>query len=85
MSKVENTNNTTIGELSYYAMYLRKELVNSNSPLKDDEAFISQRAEEAEITCEERRRDGLTADQAHEYAMTVLLAGIDVDNVNDNR
>lgn len=70
-------------ELSYYAMYLRKFLTAIDSPKKDDETFINERAEAAEIAWEERRRDGLTVNQAQEYAIDILVCGLD-NEVNDN-
>lgn len=82
-SKVNKTNNNMGNniprELSYYGMYLRKFLEETDSSKKNDETFINERADAAEIEYEERRRDGLTVDQAQECAMAVLVAGISED------
>ena len=82
-SKIRKTNNNMGNnvprELSYYGMYLRKFLEETDSPKKNDETFINERADAAEIEYEERRRDGLTVDQAQECAMAVLVAGISED------
>lgn len=64
-------------ELSYYRLYLRKYLVNTDDPRKDIEDFINSRADLAEREWEERRRDGLTVDQAQECAIAVLMDGVD--------
>ena len=62
-------------ELSYYRLYLKKYLVDTDDPRKDVDDFIDSRAELAEKEWEERRRDGLTVDQAQESAMSVLIEG----------
>ena len=64
-------------ELSYYRLYLRKYLVDTDDPRKDVEDFINSRAELAEREWEERRRDGLTVNQAQECAIAVLMDGVD--------
>ena len=66
-------------ELSYYGMYLRKFLEEIDSPKKNDETFINERADAAEIEYEERRRDGMSVFEAQECAMAVLVAGISED------
>ena len=58
-------------------MYLRNELVKANDPRKDDEEFINDRTERAEIAYEEQRRSGLTENQAQEYAMSILTEGLE--------
>ena len=63
-------------ELSYYGMYLRKFLEEIDSPKKNDENFINERADAAEIEYEERRRDGKSVFEAQECAMAVLVQGI---------
>lgn len=65
-----------INDLSYYEMYLRKYLIDTNSPLKDDEEFIKERTDSAEVEYEERRRDGYTVSQAQECAIAVLVNGL---------
>ena len=78
-----NTNNMedndVTRELSYYGMYLRKFLEEIDSPKKDDESFINDRANAAEIEYEERRRDGKSVFEAQECAMSVLVQGIGDD------
>ena len=64
-------------ELSYYRLYLKKFLVDTDDPRKDVNDFIEARAELAEKEFEERRRDGLTVDQAQERAIAVLMEGVE--------
>jgi hypothetical protein len=64
-------------ELSYYRLYLKKYLVDTDDPRKDVDDFIEARAELAEKEFEESRRDGLTVDQAQERAITVLMEGVE--------
>ena len=64
-------------ELSYYRLYLKKYLVDTDDPRKDVDDFINSRAELAEIEWEERRRDGLSVDQAQECAIAVLMDGVE--------
>jgi len=64
-------------ELSYYRLYLKKFLTDTDDPRKDVDDFIDSRAELAEVEFEERRRDGLTVDQAHECAIAVLMEGVE--------
>ena len=64
-------------ELSFYCLYLMYHLREQGDERATDEDFINSRADAAEIEWEERRRDGLTVDQAQEMAMAVLLEGLD--------
>lgn len=64
-------------ELSYYRLYLLRFLKEQEDERANDDEFIDTRADAAEIEYEERRRDGLTVDQAQELAMAVLLEGFD--------
>lgn len=64
-------------ELSYYRLYLKKYLVDTNDPRKDVDDFINSRADLAEEEFEERRRDGLTVDQAQERAIAVLMDNVE--------
>lgn len=64
-------------ELSYYRLYLLRFLKEQENERANDDEFIDARADAAEIEYEERRRDGLTVDQAQELAMAVLLEGFD--------
>lgn len=80
VSKINNNmGNNVPRELSYYGMYLRKFLEEIDSPKKNDETFINERADAAEIEYEERRRDGMSVFEAQELAMAVLVAGISED------
>lgn len=63
-------------ELSYYRLYLKKYLTETDAPRKNVEAFIDSRVELAEAEFEEARRDGLTVDQAQESAIEVLMEGV---------
>ena len=60
-------------ELSYYRLYLKKYLTDTDDPRKEVNDFIDSRTELAEREYEERRRDGLTVDQAQERAIEVLM------------
>ena len=71
-----NDNEKSIGKLSYYAMYLRQFLREIGSPLKDNDDFINERANQAEFEYEESRRGGMTVFSAQERAMYVLVKGI---------
>ena len=64
-------------ELSYYRLYLKKYLVDTDDPRKNVDDFIDSRAELAEREYEERRRDGLTVDQAQERAIAILMDGVE--------
>lgn len=64
-------------ELSYYRLYLLRFLKEQEDERANDDEFIDARADAAEIEYEERRRDGLTVNQAQELAMAVLLEGFD--------
>ncbi len=64
-------------ELSYYRLYLKKYLVDTDDLQKNVDDFIDSRAELAEREYEERRRDGLTVDQAQERAIAILMDGVD--------
>ena len=66
-----------IRDFSYYRLYLLYHLREQGDERATDEDFINTRAESAEKEWEERRRDGLTVDQAQEMAMAVLLEGLD--------
>ena len=64
-------------ELSYYRLYLKKYLIDTDDPRKDVDDFIDSRAELSEVEIEEARRDGLTVDQAQERAIAVLMEGVE--------
>ncbi len=60
----------------YYSLYLLKFLRDTDDPRKDDEEFISTRADLAAEEYENVRRDGVSVAVAQESAMAVLLEGI---------
>lgn len=62
-------------ELSYYRLYLLRFLKEQEDERANDDEFIDARTDAAEKEYEDRRRDGLTVDQAQELAMAVLLEG----------
>lgn len=62
--------------LSYYGLYLKGYLRDTDDPRQDDIGFINGRADTAEKTFEEARRDGRNVDQAEELAMSVLMEGL---------
>lgn len=64
-------------ELSYYRLYLKKYLIDTDDPRKDVDDFIDSRAELAEVEFEEARRDGLTVNQAQERAIAILMDGVE--------
>lgn len=66
----------TVGQISYYGMYLRKVLEEIDSPRKNDEGFINDRADQAEVEYEECRRNGMSVFEAQERAMSVLVSGV---------
>jgi len=63
-------------EFSYFSLSLKNYLQDVGDERADDIAFINELAALAEETFEERRRDGLTVDQAQELAMAVLMEGM---------
>lgn len=62
---------------NYYTTYLKAYLTDAGDLRKDDDAFISERAELASAEYEERRRDGMTVFGAQECAMKMLLEGLE--------
>ena len=64
-------------ELSYYRLYLKKYLVDTDDPRKNVDDFIDSRSELAEKEFEDARLDGLTVNQAQERAIAVLMEGVD--------
>ena len=64
------------GQISYYVMYLRKFLTETDSPRKHDDAYINERAGLAEEEFEASRRNGLSVFDAQERAMSVLVQGL---------
>lgn len=64
-------------DFSYYSLYLKKYLVDTDDPRKDVDDFIVSRAELAEMEYEDARRNGLTVNQAQERAIAVLMDGVE--------
>lgn len=64
-------------ELSYYRLYLKKFLTDTDDPRKDFDDFVDSRSELAEQEFEDARRDGLTVNQAQERAIAVLMEGVE--------
>lgn len=60
-------------QLSYYRLYLQHYLDDQGISDYYDDDFLEARSAAAEEEYENVRRDGLTADQAQERAMAVLL------------
>ena len=59
-------------DLNYYALYLKRYLVEQEDPRANDEEFIDERAENAAAHFEECRLQGMSVDQAQECAIKVL-------------
>lgn len=63
-------------EFSYFSLSLKSYFQDVGDERANDAAFINERAALAEEAFEERRRDGMTVDQAQELAMAVLMEGL---------
>ena len=66
-------------EFSYYGLYLQMYLKDIGDPRQDDVDFIDARADAAADEFDSVRRSGATVYQSQEYAMHVLLEGLDID------
>ena len=64
-------------DFNYYALYLKKYLVDNDDPRKDDAEFINDRADLAGQEFETNRLNGLEVFQAEELAMEVLMSGFE--------
>ena len=64
-------------DTNYYTSYLRAYLTDAEDIRKDDDDFISSRANEASEEYEVQRRAGAPPACAQELAMGVLLGGFD--------
>ena len=64
-------------DFNYYALYLKKYLVDNDDPRKDDAEFINDRADLAGLEYESNRLNGLEVFQAEELAMEVLMSGLE--------
>lgn len=69
-------------DLSYYGLYLLNHLRENHFPEANDADFINERAELAAETYEQARRDGQSATNAHEMAMTELTKGLNLSKWN---
>ena len=64
-------------DVNYYSNYLRTYLTDAGDMRKDDEDFISARADAASEEYEVQRRAGAPPACAQELAMTVLMEGLE--------
>ena len=64
-------------DANYYTSYLRAYLTDTGDTRKDDEDFISARADAASEEYEVQRRAGVPPACAQELAMTVLMEGLE--------
>lgn len=64
-------------DANYYSNYLKEYLTEINDQRKDDEDFISSRADAASEEYEVQRRAGAPPPCAQELAMAVLMEGLD--------
>ncbi len=64
-------------DFNYYALYLKKYLVDNDDPRANDAEFINERADLAGQEYETNRLSGLEVFQAEELAMEVLMAGLE--------
>ena len=62
---------------NYYSNYLKDYLTEVNDQRKDDEDFITSRADAASEEYEVQRRAGAPPACAQELAMAVLMEGLD--------
>lgn len=60
-------------DLNYYTLYLCNFLTEEEDPRANDTEFISQRSDAAAAEYETRRLEGMTVEQAQEFAMNVLV------------
>ncbi len=64
-------------DANYYTTYLKAYLTDTGDARKDDEDFISARADAASKEYEVQRRAGAPPACAQELAMAVLMAGFE--------
>lgn len=64
-------------DFNYYALYLKKYLVDNDDPRADDAEFINDRADLAGQEFENNRLNGLEVFQAEELSMEVLMEDLD--------
>ena len=64
-------------DFNYYALYLKKYLIDTDNPLADDAEFINERADLTGQEYENNRLSGLEVFQAEELAMEVLMSGFE--------
>ena len=64
-------------DANYYSNYLKDYLTEVNDHRKDDEDFISARADAAAEEYEVQRRAGAPPPCAQEMAMAVLMEGLE--------
>ena len=64
-------------DANYYTTYLKAYLSDAGDARKDDDDFISSRADAASEEYEVQRRAGAPPPCAQEMAMAVLMEGLD--------
>ena len=64
-------------DANYYSCYLKAYLTDTGDARKDDDDFISARADAASEAFEDNRRSGVPAACAQELAMSVLMEGFE--------
>ena len=74
---MSNSFNRECGDISYFALYLRKFLFDQGEERAQNEEFINDRADSAAAELERSMLSGLTFDQAQESAMAVLMDGME--------
>lgn len=62
--------------LNYYALYLKRYLVEQEDSRANDEEFINGRADAAAAHFEECRLQGMSVDQAQESAISLLMMNL---------
>ena len=64
-------------DANYYSSYLKAYLTDAGDTLKDDENFITTRADAASEAFEVNCRSGVPVACAQELAMSVLMEGFE--------
>lgn len=64
-------------DANYYTTYLKAYLTDAGDARKDDDDFISSRADAASEEYEVQRRGGAPPPCAQELAMSILIEGLE--------
>ena len=64
-------------DANYYSSYLKAYLTDAGDARKDDEDFITVRADAASEAFEDNRRAGVPPACAQELAMSILIEGLE--------